>query len=97
MQLPALPGEQLVRDLDQYSGAVAGLRIAAASAAMRKIDQNLDSLGDDIVGSVAVNVHDEADATRVTLVPGMIQARWRGQTLRCVVVEHDGKTRFLSI
>ena len=41
--------EELVRDLNEDAGAVAGLRIAAARAAMRQVDQDLDALGDDVV------------------------------------------------
>ena len=43
-QARAFAREKLVRNLDQDARAVAGLRIASASAAMREIDQNLDAL-----------------------------------------------------
>ena len=80
-------------NLNQDTGAVAGLRIAATCAAVRQADQNLDSLGDDIVGPVSVNVHDKTDTASVMFIPGMIEARRCGQAL-VVVVEHDGRTRF---
>ncbi len=48
-QLGALPRKEFVRDLDQDARAVAGLRIAAARAAMRQVDEDLQSLGDDVV------------------------------------------------
>ena len=48
-QLRAFARKELVRDLDQNAGAVARLRIAAASAAMRQVDQDLDALADDVV------------------------------------------------
>ena len=38
-ELGALAREELVRDLDQHAGAVAGFRVAAAGAAVRQIDQ----------------------------------------------------------
>ena len=45
----ALAREELVRDLDEHAGAVAGFRVAAAGAAMGQVDQNLDALDDDVV------------------------------------------------
>src|SRR5262249_35653432 len=45
----ALARKKLVRDLNRDSGSVAGLRIASAGAAMGQIDQNLDSLGYNVV------------------------------------------------
>ena len=38
------PVKEGVRDLDQDAGAVAGLRIAAAGAAVRQVDEDLDAL-----------------------------------------------------
>ena len=43
-ELGALAREELVRNLNQDAGAVAGFRIAAASAAVRQVDQDLDAL-----------------------------------------------------
>ena len=63
-----------VRNLDQYSRAVAGLRIAAASAAMRQIDQNLDAFEHDVVRLPALDVGDKPDAASVVLVLGPVQA-----------------------
>ncbi len=48
-QLRAFAREKLVRDLDQNAGAVARFRIAAASAAMRQVDEDLQTLGDDVM------------------------------------------------
>ena len=45
----ALAREELVRDLDQHAGAVAGFRIAAAGAAVRQVDEHLNALDDDVV------------------------------------------------
>ena len=69
----ALPHEELVRDLDQHTRAVAGFRIAATGAAMRQVDQNLDALCDDVVRPVPGDVHDESDAARIVFVRGVIQ------------------------
>ena len=62
-----------MRDLDQDAGAVARLRIAAASAAMRQVDQDLDAFADDFVGLFAVQIDDEAHAAGVVLVLGVVQ------------------------
>ena len=48
-KLAALPRKKLVRDLDQNAGAVAGLRIAAAGAAMGQVEQHFNSLANDVV------------------------------------------------
>ncbi len=63
-----------VRNLDQDARAVAGLRIAAAGAAMRQIDQDLDALQDDIVRLAALDVRDKADAASVVLVLRAVQS-----------------------
>ena len=49
-RLAALAAQEGVRELDQQAGAVAGLGIAAASAAVLRVDQHLDALGHDLVG-----------------------------------------------
>ena len=53
-QLRAFAREKFVRNLDQDAGAVARLRIAAAGAAMRQVDQDLQSLCDDVVRLLAL-------------------------------------------
>ena len=72
-QRRAFPRKELMRDLNQDAGAVAGLRIAAAGAAMRQVDQDLQSLGDNVVGFLALGVNDEADATSVMLVSRVVE------------------------
>ena len=72
-QRRAFPREKLVRDLDQNARAVARFRIAAARAAMRQVDQNLNALLDDLVRFLAVQVHDKAHAAGVVLVAGIVQ------------------------
>ena len=47
----ALARKKLVRNLNQNAGAIAGFRIAAAGAAVRQIDQYLNSLLDNLDGS----------------------------------------------
>ena len=77
-QLGALAREELVRDLDQDAGAVAGSRIAAAGAAVRQVDQNLDALEDDVVRLLALDIGNEADAAGIVLVARVVQALRRG-------------------
>ena len=60
--------EKRVRNLNQDARAVAGLRIAAAGAAVRQVDQNLDALQDDVVRLPAFDIGDKADAAGVVLV-----------------------------
>src|SRR5208337_4904281 len=77
-ELQALTGEKFMGNLDQHAGAIAGFRIAAASPAVGQIDEDLDAFGDDIVGPLAVNIHDEADAAGVVLQAGVVQPGRRG-------------------
>ena len=69
-QLRAFAGKELVGNLDQNAGAIAGFRIAAAGAAMRQVEQNLNSLADDVVTFLAADAGDEADPAGVVLVRG---------------------------
>ncbi len=52
----ALLLEELAGHLDQYSGAVAGLRVAAAASPVPQIDQHLEGLDDDLVGLLPFDV-----------------------------------------
>ncbi|MDF3022347.1 MAG: hypothetical protein K0Q92_3650 [Steroidobacteraceae bacterium] len=63
-----------VRHLDQHAGAVPGVHLGAAGAAVIQILQDLDALFDDGVRFAALDVHDEADATGVMLELGVIEA-----------------------
>ena len=69
----ALAREELVGNLDQHAGAVAGFRVAAAGAAVRQVDEDLDALEDDVVGLLAVDVDHEADAAGVVLVARIVE------------------------
>ncbi len=48
-ELRAFLDEEIVRDLDQYAGAVSGPRIASARAAMGQVVEHLQRLGDDVM------------------------------------------------
>ena len=92
-QLAAFPHEELVRNLDQDAGAVAGFRIAAACSAVRQVDQKLYALDDDLVGLLTLDIGDEADATRIAFVGGVIETLRRGQAIwdNRVVHENSGE------
>ena len=62
-----------MRNLDQDSGAIPGLRIAPARAAMREIDQDLDALQDDVVRFPSLNIGDKADTAAIVLMLRTIQ------------------------
>ena len=72
-QRGALAREELVRNLDQDAGAVAGFRIAAAGAAVRQVDQDLYALDDDVVRFLTLDVGDEADAAGIVLMAGIVK------------------------
>ena len=65
--------EEAVRHLHQDAGAVAGVDLASARAAMQQVDEQLQRLADDAVGLLALDVNDEADAAGVVLVPRIVQ------------------------
>ena len=65
--------EKRVGNLDQNSRAIAGLRIAPASAAMRQIDQNLYAFQNDVVRLPALDAGDKPDAASVMLMLRAVQ------------------------
>ncbi len=73
-KLAAFAREKRVRNLNQNAGAVAGLRVASGSAAMRQIDQNLKTLANDLMTLFAANMGDESHAASIVFVAGMIKS-----------------------
>ena len=67
-QARALALEKLVRDLNQDARAIARLRIAAARAAMRQVDEDLNTFQHDIVGFLPFDIGDEPESAGVVLV-----------------------------
>ena len=59
--------------LNEDTGAVARVRIAAASAPMRQVDEHLDALGDDFVGGFAIDVGNKAEPAGVVLLRGVVE------------------------
>ena len=82
-QLHTLPGklipQEAVGDLGEDTGAVAGVDLAAAGAAVVEIAQHLERLLHDAVGRGPLDVGDKPDAAAIAFVLGMIEALWRGQ------------------
>ncbi len=66
--------EKPVRHLDQNTGAVAGIGLAAAGAAMFQIDQDLQGVLNDLMALAVLEIGDEADAARVMLVARIIKS-----------------------
>jgi hypothetical protein len=62
-----------MRDLDQDSGAVARLRVASARAAMSQVDEDLQSLFNDVVRLLALNINDKTDATGIVFVAWIVE------------------------
>ncbi len=69
----AFPREEFVRDLNQDAGAVAGFRIAAAGAAVRQIDQDLDALADDFVRFLPIEIDHKTHPAGVVFVAGIVK------------------------
>src|ERR1035441_2220836 len=71
-QRAAFAHKELVGDLEEDAGAVAGLRIASAGAAVRQVEQHLDSLLNNLVTLLAANVGHESDPAGVVLLCRMV-------------------------
>src|SRR5204863_4258269 len=72
-----LATEERVGDLHEDAGAVARVGIAPARAAMREVLEDREPLLHDVVRTLALHVHDEADPARVVLESGISQPRGR--------------------
>jgi hypothetical protein len=73
-ELAALAIQKGMRHLDQDAGAVTGVLLAAAGAAMHEVAQDGQRLRHDLVRAAALHVHHEADATGVVLGGRIIEA-----------------------
>src|SRR5262249_49195721 len=67
-----LAREELMRNLNQDAGAIAGFRITAARTPVRQADEDLDPLPDNVVRLVAFDTRDEAYTTGIVLKTGII-------------------------
>ena len=95
-QARAFALEKGVRNLDQNAGAVAGLRIAAAGAAVRQVDQDLNALQDDVVRLAALDIGDKADAAGVVLVLRAVEALSRRHASKWIQFAHLSSTGTLK-
>ena len=81
-------GEELVRDLNEHAGPVAGFRIATAGSAVGEVDEYLNSLADYVVAFVAADAGYKSDAACVVLVRGIVQSLDRRKTVDEGVPRH---------
>ena len=65
--------------LNQDAGAVTGVGLAAARAAVLQVDEHLEAALDDGVRTLSLYIDDEADAARVVLEARVIQALGLGR------------------
>ncbi len=65
--------QERVGHLEQDAGAVTGVGLAAAGAAVLEIDEHLQGFLDDVVRPRALHVDDEADAARVVFRSRIVQ------------------------
>jgi hypothetical protein len=63
-----------VRNLNQDARTVARLRIASARTAVRQIDQDLNTLVNDVVGFLSFYMRNKADAAAIVLMPRIVKA-----------------------
>ena len=68
-----------MRHLYEDAGAVAGVDLATARAAVIEVQENLQSLLNDRMGFGALDVGDEPDAARVVLESGIVKALLAGR------------------
>src|SRR5207249_5875890 len=71
---PTLPREEGVRHLEEDPRPVAGVGFAAAGPAVQEVLQDGERLAHDGVRRPTLDVDDEANATAVVLVPGIVEA-----------------------
>ena len=84
----ALAGEELVGDLDEDSGAVAGFGIATAGSSVGQVDEDLDALDDDVVISNPLDVRNEANSAGIVLIARVVEALRLGETSGYRMVAH---------
>ena len=72
-QLAALAHKEPVRDLEENAGAIAGFGIASAGAAVREVEQHLDSLAYDVVALDAADAGHESDPAGIVLLRRMVE------------------------
>jgi hypothetical protein len=69
----ALGGEELMRNLNQDTRAIARQRVGAHGTAMLEVFENVQGVGHDLVRFAPLHVRDEADAARIAFERGVEQ------------------------
>jgi hypothetical protein len=85
-----------MRNLKQDAGTISGFGIASASATVSQVEENLNSLSDDIVTFMASNAGYETDAARVMLVRGMIETLGWGRAIRYFLTRYHQSARNMA-
>ena len=95
-----LLGEELVRDLHQDAGAVAGARIGADRAAVLQIAQDGERVLDQLVRFLALDVGDEADAAGILVERRIVETlrdrAWRRLEARRARVRRGAPVRSVA-
>ena len=77
-------------NLEKNPGAIAGLRIASASPAMRQVQQYLNSLGDNFVAFLPSDVRHKSDTARVMFLSRMVQTLRGRRYIRVLSTRRHG-------
>jgi len=96
----AFTSEELVRDLDENAGTVAGVGVAAAGAAMGEVDEDLDPLLDDVVGFFAFDVGYETETAGIAFAIGVIEAlafRESAEHGGICDIDHRNTSNFIAV
>ncbi len=72
-ELAALVFQEVVRDLHQHAGAVAGQGVGADGATVLEVFEDLERVRDDLGRLASLHVGDEADAAGIALMRGIIK------------------------
>jgi len=88
--------QEAMRDLHQDAGAVPGVLLAAAGAAMAEVEQHLDGVADDAAGLPSLEIHHETDATGIMLVLRVVKTLRRGRR-HCRTFFHSSNFQKLAV
>ena len=77
-------------DLEENASAIASLGIASAGAAVRQIEQYLNSLAYDFMAFVAANIGHEPDPAGVVLLRRMVETLGRRKAIRFFCMRRHG-------
>ena len=73
--------QQLIRKRGQHAGPIAGIGLRAARAAVVHVAENTVCVLDDLMGRHALDLGNEANATRVLLVRGVVETVFFGESV----------------